>query len=100
MNVERGEIKERREGERTLLGLVPTKTLEQAIAELGAVPVSDVVRQQVETGQEVLNRRERRGQGWRCEIRFFNDKQQVRCRHGGHSRPRGVERGCDGGASQ
>ena len=90
MNVDTGEINELTERERTLLGLVPTKTLEQAIAELGAVPVSDVVRQQVETGQEVLNRRERRGQGWRCECRYFNDKQQVRCQHCGHSRPQGV----------
>ena len=79
MNPETGEIRDLTEEEKR-------KPLHELFS-IPIVPISDIVKQQMEAGRESLNRRERRGQGWRCLCRYFNDKQQARCQHCGASRP-------------
>ena len=79
MNPETGDIRELTEGEKK-------KSLAELLG-IPIVPISEVVKQQMEAGLEALNRAERRGYGWRCECRYFNRKQDKRCESCGQAQP-------------
>lgn len=79
MNPETGETRELTDAEKKM-----------SLAELlniPIVPISDVVKQQLDAGIAVQNRAERRGSGWRCQCRYFNSKRDGRCQFCGEARP-------------
>ena len=71
MNPETGETRELTEDEK--------KMSLTELLKIPIVPISDVVKQQLEAGVEALNRAERRGSGWRCECQYFNKQRDKRC---------------------